>query len=251
MQNETVTFFPHYDFGNVFVNLGHPQILNRRSLKKLVIYLVILASLTSCSAIKKSSAPSSSVSEKPSDNNPRFIENITIAPREQSNRGSDSKEIFHAVYTKADESGSTVSIESLDALRIKYAILLDLPVETTFNSKMLEFIEEWYGTPYRFGGTTKKGIDCSAFVNFFMSAVYGLSVPRNSREQYSASKRIKKKQLDEGDLVFFSTRGGISHVGVYIGHNKFAHASTSNGVMISDLDEEYFARHYAGSGRIR
>ena len=189
--------------------------------------MVIVASLTSCSAIKKSSAPSSSVSEKPSDNNPRFIENITIAPREQSNRGSDSKEIFHAMYTKADESGSTVSIESLDALRIKYAILLDLPVETTFNSKMLEFIEEWYGTPYRFGGTTKKGIDCSAFVNFFMSAVYGLSVPRNSREQYSASKRIKKKQLDEGDLVFFSTRGGISHVGVYIGHNKFARPACS------------------------
>lgn len=144
-----------------------------------------------------------------------------------------------------------LELETVDALRFKYAILLNLPVETSFNIKMLEFIDEWYGTPYRFGGSTKKGVDCSAFVNFFMSAVYGLSVPRNSKEQYSASKRIRKKQLDEGDLVFFNTRGGISHVGVYIGNNKFAHASTSSGVTISDLDDGYFARRYVASGRVR
>ncbi|MBC7826855.1 MAG: C40 family peptidase [Chitinophagaceae bacterium] len=116
---------------------------------------------------------------------------------------------------------------------------------------MLEFIEEWYGTPYRYGGTSKQGVDCSAFVNFFMSAVYGLSVPRNSKEQYSAAKKIKKKQLEEGDLVFFNTRGGVSHVGVYLGNNKFAHASTSSGVTISDLDDDYYDRRYVGSGRVR
>ena len=84
-----------------------------------------------------------------------------------------------------------------------------------------------------------------------MSAVYGITVPRNSRDQYDATKKIKKIQLLEGDLVFFNTRGGISHVGVYIGNNKFAHASTSNGVMISDLDEDYFARRYVASGRVK
>ena len=116
---------------------------------------------------------------------------------------------------------------------------------------MLEFIEEWYGTPYRYGGTTKKGIDCSAFVNFFMSAVYALAIPRNSKEQYDAAKKIRKKQLEEGDLVFFNTRGGISHVGVYMGNNKFVHASTSSGVVISDMDDEYFAKRYVASGRVR
>ena len=97
----------------------------------------------------------------------------------------------------------------------------------------------------------KKGVDCSAFVSFFMSAVYGLNIPRSSKEQYTASAKIKKKHLAEGDLVFFNTRGGISHVGVYLGNNKFVHASTSNGVIISDMDENYFAQRYVGSGRVR
>ena len=142
-------------------------------------------------------------------------------------------------------------IEPLNSLQIKYAILLNLPIETGFNIRMLEFIDEWYGAPYRFGGTSKKGVDCSAFVNFFLSAVYGVSTPRNSKEQYNASRKIRKKELEEGDLIFFNTRGGISHVGVYIGNNKFAHASTSNGVTISDLDEDYFSRRYVGSGRMK
>lgn len=129
---------------------------------------------------------------------------------------------------------------------------MDKPVETIWNDRLITFLEDWYGVPYRYGGATKKGIDCSAFTCELMDDVYGVTLPRTSRDQYKAASQISKKSLEQGDLVFFNTRGrGISHVGVYLGNNKFVHASTSSGVMISDLDENYFSKRFSGSGRIR
>lgn len=147
-------------------------------------------------------------------------------------------------------SADAAGIEALSNLRFKYAILLDAPVEDLGNARLLEFMDDWYGTRYRLGGNDKSGIDCSAFVQSFFAAIYGLSVSRTCKEQFSDTRRIKKSHLQEGDLVFFKTRGkSISHVGVYLRNNKFIHASTSSGVMISDLSDEYFEKRYAGAGR--
>jgi lipoprotein Spr len=222
-------------------------------LKKLVPLIVVVVSASSCTSVQKASI-SRPVSRNVNKNeNPRFLEDISITSGKQT-ISSTEQQRFNAAYTgsKAPEGTDNSAIESQNALIFKYAILLNLPVETSFNMAMLEFIDEWYGVPYRYGGTTKNGVDCSAFVSYFMSAVYGLSVPRNSGDQYEAVKKIRKTQLVEGDLVFFDTgRGRISHVGVYLGNNKFVHASTSNGVIISDLDEDYFSKRYVGSGRVR
>ena len=131
---------------------------------------------------------------------------------------------------------------------------MDAPVEELNNEKLIHFIDDWYGTKYRLGGEDKNGVDCSAFVQSFMLSLYGVGLPRTSKEQYAASNRIKKADLSEGDLVFFHTRGkgkSISHVGVYLRNNKFIHASSSGGVMISDLTEEYFRQRYVASGRAR
>ena len=222
-------------------------------MKLLFYFIAVVFSLTSCSSIRKSTSPTPVSSSLSENSDPRFLENISISPAKQKISSSEAQESYQTFYIKSEVANPSdnLMIEPLNLLQIKYAILLNVPIETSFNIQMLEFIDEWYGTPYRYGGTSKKGVDCSAFVNFFMSAVYGLSTPRNSREQYSAAKKIRKKELEEGDLIFFNTRGGISHVGVYIGNNKFAHASASNGVTISDLDEDYFSRRYIGSGRVR
>ncbi|HEY8398082.1 MAG TPA: NlpC/P60 family protein, partial [Flavihumibacter sp.] len=112
------------------------------------------------------------------------------------------------------------------------------------------FIEEWWGTRYRYGGNTKQGIDCSAFTCNLASSVFGKQLPRTARQQFDAAQKIPAEYLQEGDLVFFNTRGGISHVGVYLRNNKFVHASTSGGVMISDLNEEYFRKRFVGAGRL-
>lgn len=146
-----------------------------------------------------------------------------------------------------------IGIELSAPLQFKYAILLDVPVEMINDSKLLELIESWYGTKYKYGGDSRQGVDCSGFTRAFMSSYYNVDLSRRSEEQYSQCSKIKKKKLRQGDLVFFRTRGakgGISHVGVYLCNNKFVHAATSTGVMISDLDEDYYKARYVGGGRV-
>lgn len=114
-------------------------------------------------------------------------------------------------------------------------------------------MDYWYGAPYRYGGMSRDGVDCSAFASLLMSSVYGLgTLPRTSKEQYLTSRHIRRDELQEGDLVFFHTLGrrrAVTHVGVYLRNNKFIHASLS-GVMISDLNDSYYSRHYVGAGRV-
>ncbi|HHF7092741.1 TPA: NlpC/P60 family protein [Haemophilus influenzae] len=106
---------------------------------------------------------------------------------------------------------------------------------------------EWVGTRYRMGGTTKRGIDCSAFMQTTFSEVFGIELPRSTAEQRHLGRKINKSELKKGDLVFFRKN---NHVGVYIGNNQFMHASTGQGVTISSLDEKYWARTYTQSRRI-
>jgi lipoprotein Spr len=139
------------------------------------------------------------------------------------------------------------------AMQFKYAILLNVPVEELNNQKLLQFMDEWYGIRYHYGGDSKDGIDCSAFVYLMMTNVYAVAnLPRVSKEQYQKSRRISREELREGDLVFFHTVGRrrtVTHVGVYLTNNRFIHASSS-GVMISDLAEVYYAHRYIGAGRV-
>ena len=145
------------------------------------------------------------------------------------------------------------NMEGVAAMAFKYAILLDVPVESITDGKLFDFIESWYGAKYRYGGNDRSGIDCSAFSQTFISSLYNVGVPRTSASQYENSKRISKSELREGDLVFFKTsrKKVISHVGVYLRNNKFVHASTSSGVIINDLNDSYYARTFAGCGRVR
>lgn len=137
-------------------------------------------------------------------------------------------------------------------LQLKYADMLGvIPVFIT-NLSLYKFIDEWYGVRYRLGGSTKAGIDCSAFVQQLFLAVYDLDVVRTAFDQFNNCwLGTDFAKMREGDLVFFKTRGSrISHVGVYLMNRFFVHASSSQGVMISSLDDEYWVRRFAGAGRI-
>ncbi|WP_371380686.1 C40 family peptidase [Sporomusa aerivorans] len=110
--------------------------------------------------------------------------------------------------------------------------------------------ERYLKTPYRFGGDTPKGFDCSGFVKFVYDK-NGAKLPRTTDAQYLSGQKVVRTKLQPGDLVFFNTyAAGASHVGIYYGNDKFIHASSSKGVMISRLDEPYWKPRYLGARRI-
>ena len=108
----------------------------------------------------------------------------------------------------------------------------------------------WEGTPYKFGGTTPKGFDCSAYVQYVFGK-HRAQLPRTADVQVLEGVFVLKNQLKEGDLVFFSTyEPGASHVGIYAGKGMFWNASTSRGVVLDSLDNTYWKSHYYGARRI-
>ncbi len=126
--------------------------------------------------------------------------------------------------------------------------LSDLPVQKSLRKE----VELWLGTPYRYGGNTRKGVDCSGFVNAVYLSVYHIQLPRTSKDIYARCKKISRGDLKEGDLVFFDYEGkGVSHVGLYLSNGQYVHASTSKGVVISELDNAFSKKKYVGAGRIR
>ena len=122
-------------------------------------------------------------------------------------------------------------------------------VNTVKNLILKEF-KGWEGTPHKMGGKNKKGIDCSGFAHHIYTKLFNLNVPRTTRQLFTTGIKISKTQLKPGDLVAFKPHSYPRHVGVYIGNNKFIHASTTKGVMMSDLSNPYWIKHYVMSRRI-
>jgi lipoprotein Spr len=228
--------------------------------KPLIPALLIIAALSSCSSMKPLSSGKNQVATPVAtptahkSNDIKFLDDISVtAPRNKNDRLSLEKETtpnkeYSTVSKTYSESDATV--EKASALEIKYAALLNTDVELLADDQLLSYIDEWYGTRYRLGGTTKSGVDCSAFVQAVYLSAFAITLPRTARDQFKASRIISATELKEGDLVFFNTRGGISHVGIYLQNNKFVHASSSSGVKISDMFEPYYLKRYMGAGRI-
>ena len=112
-------------------------------------------------------------------------------------------------------------------------------------------VYDWIGIRYKYSGENKKGIDCSGFVSKMYKDAYCINITGGSRDIWPLVSPVEKKDLREGDILFFRIRKGqISHVGIYLGNNKFAHASVHSGVIVSDLDEDYYKKYFFKGGRI-
>ncbi len=131
------------------------------------------------------------------------------------------------------------------------ALALTIGTGSVFaDSKMDSVIDRTIGVTYKTGGTTTNGFDCSGFTRYVFLKL-GMTLPRQSTSQYKMGTAVSKSQLRPGDLVFFNTLGkGVSHVGISVGSGKFAHASSSRGVIVSSLSESYYAKRYVGAKRV-
>lgn len=126
----------------------------------------------------------------------------------------------------------------------------DLKAEAATTKDLSSTASKYLGVPYVYGGTSTNGFDCSGFTKRVFSDL-GYSLNRTSSGQYSQGNAVSKANLQPGDLVFFKTNGySISHVGIYLGNNKFINAETSSGVTVSSLSESYWAKYYAGAKRV-
>lgn len=167
---------------------------------------------------------------------------------EQGDFGEDIDEL-------QSEDDVVVDIEQFKMLWLSY---IDDHIKSPYmesgirKDELMEEIMDWFGTPYRFGGTTNRAIDCSGFTQKIFLSSAQILIPRVAREQVKIGRTIPKNQLEFGDLVFFHTysRKFPSHVGIYLGDNLFAHASSRYGVTVSSLESSYYKKNFIGGRRI-
>ena len=135
---------------------------------------------------------------------------------------------------------SAASVSSISSIRTS------TPISGPLYAQYLE----WRGTPYRLGGNSRQGVDCSSFVQQTFSQRLGISLPRTTAEQHRIGESVARDQLQTGDLVFFKTEVKVRHVGIYLGDQVFLHASTSQGVTLSRLDNVYWSPRYWKAKRV-
>ena len=121
-------------------------------------------------------------------------------------------------------------------------------------SRLARVVEGYLGVPYKWGGTTRAGMDCSAFARAIFRQTYGIELPRTAKQMYVTGRTIvRQRDLKPGDLVFFRdtfSGPGVSHVGIYLGKGRFAHVGISTGATITSLDHPYFRIRYVGARRV-
>ena len=134
------------------------------------------------------------------------------------------------------------------------ALHLEMDIDEKDNHALYVESSKWLGVPYRYGGNSKKGTDCSGLTCSIYKKVYHKKLQRSSEDQRTEDcRKVTKRNLREGDLVFFHNgrkKKKASHVGIYLKEGKFIHASSSQGVIISELDEPYYRKCWMQGGRI-
>ncbi len=176
--------------------------------------------------------------------------------KQENSNNIDTLEVSSDTSDYDDIPANTSKID-ISAILKKFGASSDMKKigsnANTERERMLMEIIKYLDTPYKYGGTSKNGIDCSAYTQAVYSHALSINLDRSARAQYHEGDAVKSKaDLQFGDLVFFNTRRRVKpgHVGIYIGDDLFTHASSRNGVTVSSLDDSYYRKRYMGARRI-
>jgi len=147
------------------------------------------------------------------------------------------------------EPGEVVAPQA--SIAEKYSVIMGVDANSIQNGRLYAFIDQWMGTPYRFGGLDHDGIDCSGLSFLLQQQVYGINIPRTTGQQVQIIKRKYEEELQEGDLLFFDYDGKkFSHVGVYLQNGYYVHASSTKGVTITKLHDPYTYKYFSRCGAV-
>lgn len=165
---------------------------------------------------------------------------------------------YNTIY--AQDVADTTEVAESDTARDAYYANIDsfyqrkaIDLKQADSLALYYEVFKWYHTCYRYGGNTDHGIDCSHFVNMLYEKIYGKTLGPSAGAILAQCKLLKKglSAAKEGDILFFKIKKGqVSHVGIYLQNNKFAHASVHSGVVISDMDEAYYKKRFYKVGRV-
>ncbi|MBL0310292.1 MAG: C40 family peptidase [Bacteroidetes bacterium] len=168
--------------------------------------------------------------------------------------------LFGSLYAQTDSQTETSNSKlqtfppDIDSLKLdSFFTKKNINYRNSPNQELYFEVFRWYNTCYRYGGNSEKGIDCSHFVNMLYEKIYGKKLQSSSSSIYTQCEPLKAgiRHAEEGDLLFFKIRKkSISHIALYLQNGKFAHASTKVGVIISDMDEPYYKKHFYKAGKI-
>lgn len=178
---------------------------------------------------------------------------------ENTKKVSDTNEIvisynnYKKLYGNEKDDNKEVDNQPIITPEEYKKLIKDTKKDSTSPDEMseafMEFYNEWKNVKYKFGGNSKKGIDCSAFTQRVYKEKFDISIPRSTRTQVRTGKKVKKTDLEIGDLIFFKTGKIDRHVGIYMGDGKFMHASIK-GIKFTKLDKPFYKKTYWTSRRI-
>lgn len=217
-------------------------------LKKFLFFICFLFVIIACT-------PTTSAQRYSNKKQPQKSTQQTNSKKINSKKPTNDLQLTNSIpdsleeFDEAPPQESTIDRKQFIA---NYKNYINPDVPLGFREEILLQVIKFLDTPYKYGGNTENGIDCSGFTRQIFLNALNIELPRSAREQYNIGFEVEKEDLSFGDLVFFNTqrRSFPGHVGIYIGDDQFIHASRTLGVTISSLEEAYYKKRYVGAKRI-